>query len=264
MWQPAPWLTVGESNALQRTPDLTPLVQAIVSRPGWVKDNAMAFLFTGTGHRTADAYEQAGGTPARLTLTYKMPAPLLTNTLSIAGSDKDVEQAANGTMNFTSTDLELVRDEGTGAGDQTIGLRFENLTSADWRTDPQRKYSVLNGRNEQRAHHAHDSRPSLRQRRRLHHQRQRPDNPSADHQQRRMDAAAVEHLGERAAAQRTPDLAALVGEVVARPSWASGNPLVFIINGVGKRVAESFDKAGGTPAALTITYHARPISGRLR
>ena len=56
-----------------------------------------------------------------------MPAPLLTNIVSIAGSDKDVEQAANGTMSFTSTDLELVRDEGTGAGDQTIGLRFENL-----------------------------------------------------------------------------------------------------------------------------------------
>src|SRR5213075_1549086 len=76
---------------------------------------------------TADAFDDPGGTPPRLTLTYKMPAPLLTNSVSIAGSDKDVEQAANGTMNFTSTDLELVRDEGTGAGDQTIGLRFENL-----------------------------------------------------------------------------------------------------------------------------------------
>jgi hypothetical protein len=34
-------------------------------------------------------------------------------------------------------------------------------------------------------------------------------------------------VGERAAAQRTPDLSALVAEVVARPSWAGGNPLVF-------------------------------------
>src|SRR5205823_1442598 len=68
-------------------------------------------------------------------------------------------------------------------------------------------------------------------------------------------------VGERSSAQRTPDLAALVGEVVARPSWALGNPLVFIISGTGKRVAESFDKPGGTPATLTIAYYAKPIVG---
>src|SRR6185503_567711 len=68
-------------------------------------------------------------------------------------------------------------------------------------------------------------------------------------------------IGERAAAQRTPDLAAMVSEVVARPSWVSTNPLVFIISGSGKRVAESFDKSGGTPATLTIGYHPKPIVG---
>jgi GH25 family lysozyme M1 (1,4-beta-N-acetylmuramidase) len=261
LWQPAPWLTVGESNALQRTPDLTPLVQAIVSRPGWVKDNAMAFLFTGSGHRTADSYEQAGGTPARLMLTYKMPAPLLTNIVSIAGSDKDVEQAANGTMSFTSTDLELVRDEGTGAGDQTIGLRFENLqlsvgaqilgANIQFSTDE------TNSELTTLTLHAH-----------------RSGNAAAfttnanDLTTRPLTLNSVvwtpppwNILGERGAAQRTPDLAALVGEVVARPSWASGNALVFIISGVGKRVAESFDKPGGIPATLTIAYHARPIAG---
>src|SRR5262249_16289948 len=111
LWQPAPWLTVGQSNALQRTPDLTPLVQEIILRPGWTNTSAMAFLITGTGHRTADSFDDASGTPARLLVTYKMPSPLLTNIVSIAGSDKDVEQATNGAVNFTSTDLELVRDE---------------------------------------------------------------------------------------------------------------------------------------------------------
>jgi hypothetical protein len=100
LWQPAPWLTVVQSNALQRTPDLTTLVQAIVSRPGWVKDNAMAFLFTGTGHRTANAYEQVGGAPPRLTITYQMPAPLLTNIVSIAGSDKDCGTSHQRNMNL--------------------------------------------------------------------------------------------------------------------------------------------------------------------
>jgi hypothetical protein len=36
---------------------------------------------------------------------------------------------------------------------------------------------------------------------------------------------------------------------------------VFIIHGSCKRVAESFDKSGGTPPALTVTYHAKPMTG---
>src|SRR4029079_13130962 len=36
----------------------------------------------------------------------------------------DAEESSTGVMNLTSTDLELVRDDGTGAGDQIVGLRF--------------------------------------------------------------------------------------------------------------------------------------------
>lgn len=261
LWQPAPWLTIGESNALQRTPDLTMLVQAIVSRSGWVKDNAMAFLFTGTGHRTADSYEQSGGSPPRLTLTYKMPAPLLTNVLSIVASDDDVEQAASGTMSLTSTDLELIRDEGTSSGDQTIGLRFENV--------PLPVGAQILSANIQFSTDEATSEPTT-----LTIQAHRSGNPAAfttnlnDLAARPLTInstlwtpAPWTTLGERAAAQRTPDLSALVGEVVARPSWASGNPLVFLIRGSGKRVAEAFDKANGTPPALTLTYLAKPITG---
>src|SRR6185503_11904243 len=42
----------------------------------------------------------------------------------IAKGVDDAEESASGVMNLTSSDLELVRDEGTGAGDQTVGLRF--------------------------------------------------------------------------------------------------------------------------------------------
>ncbi|MEY2407722.1 MAG: hypothetical protein QOF48_392 [Verrucomicrobiota bacterium] len=260
-WQPGSWLTVAQSNVLQRTPDLTPLVQEIVSRPGWVKDNAMAFLITGSGHRTADAFEETSGTPPRLTVTYRMPAPLLTNIVSIAGSDRDVEQATTGAMSFTSTDLELVRDEGTGAGDQTIGLRFENLqlpvgaqivsANIQFSTDETSSEPTT------LAIHAH-----------------RSGNAGVfitnvnDLTTRPLTLNTVvwtppswSTVGERAAAQRTPDLAAMVSEVIARPSWASTNPLVFIISGTGKRVAESFDKSGGTPATLSISYHPKPVVG---
>ena len=42
----------------------------------------------------------------------------------IAKGVDDAEESAGGVMNLTSTDLELVRDDATGAGDQIVGLRF--------------------------------------------------------------------------------------------------------------------------------------------
>lgn len=72
LWQPAAWGTIGEAAAAQRTPNLAALVQEIVSRPGWTSGNAMAFLITGTGHRTAEAFEKAGGAPASLSVTYSV------------------------------------------------------------------------------------------------------------------------------------------------------------------------------------------------
>jgi hypothetical protein len=261
LWQPAPWLVVGQSNALQRTPDLTPLVQAVVSRPGWTNTSAMAFLITGAGHRTADSFDDASGTPARLTVSYKMPQPLLTNIVSIAGSDKDVEQAANGTMSFTSTDLELIRDEDTGAGDQTIGLRFENLqlpigaeivsAHIQFTTDETSSEATT------LTIHAHRSGNATVFSTNINDLTTRPLTINSVI----WTPPPWNLVGERGAAQRTPDLAAMVAEVIARPSWSSGNPLVFIISGAGKRVAESFDKSGGAPATLTIAYRSKPTVG---
>jgi len=48
---------VGEAAAAQRTPDVSALVQAVVSRTGWASGNALAVQFSGTGRRTAEAFE---------------------------------------------------------------------------------------------------------------------------------------------------------------------------------------------------------------
>src|SRR6185436_1389065 len=42
-------------------------------------------------------------------------------------------------------------------------------------------------------------------------------------------------------AQRTPDLKALIQEVVDRPGWASGNAISIIANGSGRRTALSYE-----------------------
>ena len=57
--------------------------------------------------------------------------------------------------------------------------------------------------------------------------------------------------------QRTPDLSAVLQEVVNRPGWTSGNALAILITGSGRRTAESFE--GGFPPRLHVEF--RPPTG---
>jgi hypothetical protein len=56
-WVPAPWGTVGAQGPDQQTPDLASVMQEIVNRSGWNAGNAMAFIVTGTGVRTAESFD---------------------------------------------------------------------------------------------------------------------------------------------------------------------------------------------------------------
>lgn len=51
--------------------------------------------------------------------------------------------------------------------------------------------------------------------------------------------------------QRTPNIAAVIQEIVNRPGWTSGNSLVMIVNGAGKRVAEAYN---GVPSAAPLLH----------
>ena len=55
--------------------------------------------------------------------------------------------------------------------------------------------------------------------------------------------------GERSVRQRTPNLAALVHEVVNRPDWREGNALVLLISGSGRRVAMAYDDSASVFSA---------------
>ena len=55
-WSPLPWTLVGETGPRQRTPDLSAVIQQILNRPGWTSGNALTLIISGTGHRTATAY----------------------------------------------------------------------------------------------------------------------------------------------------------------------------------------------------------------
>jgi hypothetical protein len=74
-WSPPAWTDVGAADADQRTPELTAIVQEIVERPGWTAGNAMVFVISGSGHRTAEAYDGVPDRVAVLEVEYVSPTP---------------------------------------------------------------------------------------------------------------------------------------------------------------------------------------------
>jgi hypothetical protein len=71
-WDPLAWTDVGDAGADQRTPELTAIVQEIVDRPGWAADQALAFVISGSGHRTAEAYDGVPDRAAVLEVEYTL------------------------------------------------------------------------------------------------------------------------------------------------------------------------------------------------
>ncbi|MGH7288011.1 MAG: hypothetical protein ACREI8_08355, partial [Myxococcota bacterium] len=54
-------------------------------------------------------------------------------------------------------------------------------------------------------------------------------------------------------AQRTPDLAAVVQEIVDAPGWESGHALALLVGGLGKRSVAAFE-AGVGAASLHVEF----------
>jgi hypothetical protein len=162
----------------------------------------------------------------------------------VASGADDVEQNSSGALYVDSTDLELVTD---GASVQTVGLRFTGIdipqgavvTKAylQFKTDEVSKRPaalVIRGED------ADDSAGF--------------GGPNSVSSRPQTSASATWNppnwpvAGAAGAAQRTPDLASVVQEIVDRPGWRALNDMSFTITGSGRRAAESFEgDAAGAP-----------------
>lgn len=169
----------------------------------------------------------------------------------IASGADDVEERSSGTMDLTSSDLELIAD---GSKIQTVGLRFLNIdipqgaviTSAyiQFQTDEVTTGAVsLQIRGEDTGDAAAFTTQAF--------------NASS---RARTDAsvgwmpAAWSTLKEAGIAQRSPDIAAIVQEIVSRGDWAALNDMVFLVTGSGTRTAEAFEGGADKAPMLHIEY----------
>ena len=164
----------------------------------------------------------------------------------VAASTDDAEESATGTYSASSTDLELVYD----GSNQKVGIRFTNL-------------AVPAGATITRAYVQFEADENQSEATTVSIQGQAADNAltfsSATKMSTRSRTTAATTwtpapwtlVGEAGANQRTPDLTAVIQEIVGRPGWASGNALALIITGTGHRTTRAYD---GKPAAAPLLH----------
>ena len=168
----------------------------------------------------------------------------------IAADSDDAEESPSGSVDLTSSDLELVDD----GGDQTVGLRFTAVNIPAGAT-------ITNAYVQFQADEASTEATNLTI------EGQAADNPSAfttsssnvssrprTGAQASWSPPAWNTVGEAGSDQRTTNIAAVIQEIVSRPGWASGNALALIVTGTGKRVAESRRPGPATAPLLHVEY----------
>ena len=158
--------------------------------------------------------------------------------VKVMTSSDDAEQAQNGDVNYTSSDLELIAD-----GDpQTVGMRFINVAIPQGATITKAYIqftcdeigsSNINPCNLTIKGQDADNAPTFTT---AHNSITNRPTTSASVLWQPSNWNYVNRQWTR---QKTSDIASVIQEIVDRGGWQSGNSLVIIISGTGKRVADS-------------------------
>ena len=168
------------------------------------------------------------------------------------GADDAEEQLATGAVSLNSSDLELVRD---GSNDQLVGLRFPDLqipadstvlsASLTFKTDESSTETTA-----------------------LEIRAQATDNAASF-------TTAAYNLSSRARTaastawqpdgwstigklRESPDIAPVIQEVLDRTGWQAGNALALLVDGSGRRVAESYEGSASGAPLLRVVWRPTP------
>ena len=167
------------------------------------------------------------------------------------GNDDAEQRVSSGSVNLTSSDLELIAD---GSNDQLVGMRFTNVTVPNGATisSAYTQFQVdetnSGATNINIQGQAIDDAPTF-------------TTGNSNISSRSRTSASVAWapvawttVGEAGPDQRTPDLKSVIQEIVNRPGWTSGNDVVIIFTGSGERTAESYNGSSSGAALLHIEY----------
>jgi tetratricopeptide (TPR) repeat protein len=171
----------------------------------------------------------------------------------INDTNDDAEESSNGRVDLNSSDLEMIDDP--GSTEQIVGLRFTDLgiprgaiiheaflqftVEDDNDQDP----CELMIYGEAKANPPAFSKVDLDL-----SQRSRTDTSV------NWTPEAWPTVGAAGPAQRTPDLSAILQEIVNQADFSTSSPVVFLISGAGRRTAESFDGDEAAAPRICIEY----------
>jgi hypothetical protein len=198
---------------------------------------------------TADDSELTVSDDVTITAVEAKSEPIVLEIRVTASSD-DAEERASGRVKRTSTDLELVFDK----SEQTVGMRFKDINIprgaeiADAYVQFQVDETSSRTTSLSIAGEASDNAP------RFTSSKGNISSRSLTNASVAWSPAPWTTVGEAGPDQRTPNIAVIIGEIVERPGWSSGNSLVIIVTGSGKRVAESFDGVSSAAPLLHVEY----------
>lgn len=172
----------------------------------------------------------------------------------ISNGDDDVEEGVNGAVYTNSSDLELVYDSINSQGDQTVGLRFRDITVPNGAIITNAYIQFTAGAIGSGAMslsfsgHASDNSPIF-------------TGANNGVSSRGLTAASVSwspaswnFVGQRTVDQKTPDLTTIISEIVSRLGWVSGNALTLVVSGTGARTAEAYNGSPSLAPEIVIDY----------
>ncbi|MDX1409607.1 MAG: hypothetical protein R3330_15775, partial [Saprospiraceae bacterium] len=184
----------------------------------------------------------------------------ISTTVQVSGSDHDAEEnVSTGSVNFTSTDLELCTESSTP---QVVGMRFANpgipksslilaaylQFTVDETNNANPCSLMIWGEDAGNAapYTTADFNISSR------------SKTSTSVAWEPPEWVAVDDAGPD---QTTPDLAGIVQEILGHPGYIPSGALALIIEGSGRRVAESFNGESNQAPVLVVEYQPCPAAG---
>ena len=146
-WSPPPWNTVGEASVDQRTPELKRIVKKIVDRGQWQAGNAMVFIITGTGVRTAESYNGVSAAAPVLHVTYRVSVgdtpPMVTisapadgsaftqgDSITFSSSANDTEEGDLSANLAWVSDIDGSIGSGASFSTTTLSVGFHTITAS--------------------------------------------------------------------------------------------------------------------------------------
>ncbi len=197
-----------------------------------------------------DAADNNSDPSAEATITTEPPGDITVLDVRVAAGSDDAEEHTTGAVNMNSSDLELV----LASTNQTVGMRFAGLTIPQGAT-------IVNAWVQFQVDEVSTDTTTLTIEGEATDQAESFGDATGNISTRSRTAASVNwspapwsSVGVAGPDQQTPNLAAIMQELVNRGGWTSGNAVALLITGTGKRVAESYNGHSSAAPLLHVEY----------